>query len=272
MKTFIHATLATLAVSAAVPASAAIVTSVSNSTITGAGTNWGKISGDNSADSSAQITNAAARSGNGSLELKGNTTRVQTGYQYSLFTTKIDALSAINGLTFDWQVAADSTNQSMTPALRLLIQNGSTRSQLIWEGAYNPSALGTNGTAATNPTGEWYSTSTTDLFWQNVTGAGDTLNGSGGYVLKTLADWISGYGSGAYVSAISVGNGSGSGTGYHAFVDNVTLYGTNGTSRSYNFETASAPVPEPATWAMMIAGFGLVGGAMRRRSTKVSFA
>lgn len=28
-----------------------------------------------------------------------------------------------------------------------------------------------------------------------------------------------------------------------------------------------AAVPEPATWAMMIAGFGLVGGAMRRRST-----
>lgn len=26
-------------------------------------------------------------------------------------------------------------------------------------------------------------------------------------------------------------------------------------------------VPEPATWAMMIAGFGLVGGAMRRRKT-----
>ncbi|MBS3962622.1 MAG: PEPxxWA-CTERM sorting domain-containing protein [Sandarakinorhabdus sp.] len=26
-----------------------------------------------------------------------------------------------------------------------------------------------------------------------------------------------------------------------------------------------ALVPEPATWAMMIAGFGLVGGALRRR-------
>lgn len=30
-------------------------------------------------------------------------------------------------------------------------------------------------------------------------------------------------------------------------------------------------VPEPATWAMMIAGFGLVGGVMRRRAT-VTFA
>lgn len=38
---------------------------------------------------------------------------------------------------------------------------------------------------------------------------------------------------------------------------------------------ALAGVPEPATWAMMIAGFGMVGGAMRRRAklaTRVSFA
>lgn len=31
-------------------------------------------------------------------------------------------------------------------------------------------------------------------------------------------------------------------------------------------------VPEPATWAMMIAGFGLVGAAMRRRKAQVRFA
>lgn len=36
--------------------------------------------------------------------------------------------------------------------------------------------------------------------------------------------------------------------------------------------TAESAVPEPATWAMMIAGFGLVGSAMRRRKIAMSFA
>lgn len=47
----------------------------------------------------------------------------------------------------------------------------------------------------------------------------------------------------------------------------------------YRFTTADAyrafatqPVPEPATWLMMIMGFGLMGYSLRRRSAKVSFA
>lgn len=41
-------------------------------------------------------------------------------------------------------------------------------------------------------------------------------------------------------------------------------YGT--TSYAYAIRSDGvAPVPEPATWAMLIAGFGLIGGAMRRR-------
>jgi hypothetical protein len=35
-------------------------------------------------------------------------------------------------------------------------------------------------------------------------------------------------------------------------------------SRSYTLKV-SAAVPEPASWAMLIAGFGLIGGAMRRQ-------
>ena len=42
---------------------------------------------------------------------------------------------------------------------------------------------------------------------------------------------------------------------------------------SFEFDNLAAAVPEPAAWGMMILGFGLVGGAMRRRpSTKLRLA
>ena len=44
---------------------------------------------------------------------------------------------------------------------------------------------------------------------------------------------------------------------------------------SFNIENVvlvAGAVPEPATWAMMILGFGVVGGAMRSRRRKVSVA
>lgn len=37
-------------------------------------------------------------------------------------------------------------------------------------------------------------------------------------------------------------------------------------------EAAAGAVPEPASWALMIGGFGLVGAALRRRRTSVAFA
>jgi hypothetical protein len=38
------------------------------------------------------------------------------------------------------------------------------------------------------------------------------------------------------------------------------------------FNFTSGAVPEPASWAMMVAGFGLAGAAMRRRKASVAFA
>lgn len=38
------------------------------------------------------------------------------------------------------------------------------------------------------------------------------------------------------------------------------------------YSTEQVPIPEPTTWALMIAGFAIVGMMMRRRKTTVSFA
>jgi hypothetical protein len=53
-------------------------------------------------------------------------------------------------------------------------------------------------------------------------------------------------------------------------VTSVTFYGSG--SQELDNITVNGGVPEPASWAMMLGGFGLVGGAMRRRRTAVRFA
>ena len=55
-------------------------------------------------------------------------------------------------------------------------------------------------------------------------------------------------------------------TGLHFWLD--TQAGPNDEGTSYSFTLAA--VPEPATWAMMIAGFGMAGAALRRRQTALS--
>lgn len=76
--------------------------------------------------------------------------------------------------------------------------------------------------------------------------------------------------------------------GLRAVNGGQTFYGyaftTNNVINSYAFESVAgatitattaipAAVPEPATWAMMIGGFGVIGAAARRRRrTAVSFA
>lgn len=63
-------------------------------------------------------------------------------------------------------------------------------------------------------------------------------------------------------------NGDGTfGAQFTGFVNGVEYYNQSG-----SFSVAA--VPEPATWAMMLVGFGIMGAAMRyrRRNTAVSFA
>jgi Concanavalin A-like lectin/glucanases superfamily/PEP-CTERM motif len=70
---------------------------------------------------------------------------------------------------------------------------------------------------------------------------------------------------------------TGQGEASGGFVDYIRVYNTKLSAAEISDILPPGPVtpavPEPASWALLIAGFGLVGGAMRRRSTvTVSYA
>lgn len=58
---------------------------------------------------------------------------------------------------------------------------------------------------------------------------------------------------------------AGSGFAFPSSINNTTTGGRFGPSFQFN-----AAVPEPASWALMIVGFGLVGVSMRRRKSAVA--
>jgi hypothetical protein len=55
-------------------------------------------------------------------------------------------------------------------------------------------------------------------------------------------------------------------------VNSVTFSSLGYTYNQLDNVQVSGAVPEPASWALMLGGFGLVGGAMRSRKRSISFA
>ncbi len=55
-------------------------------------------------------------------------------------------------------------------------------------------------------------------------------------------------------------------------LDEVAFSSFNYHDLTFSATITPPAVPEAATWAMMLVGLGLVGGAMRRRRVAVSFA
>ena len=105
-----------------------------------------------------------------------------------------------------------------------------------------------------------------------INGIGIHLDNSGiGGVLSPSAIWIDGVNT-AFTAPL---------LGTAGFVNFTGLTLTGNTHSIQFFQPSAATwtfvsevqffsgaVPEPASWAMMIAGFGIVGGAMRRRQTR----
>ncbi len=57
---------------------------------------------------------------------------------------------------------------------------------------------------------------------------------------------------------------------YDESVDTVSAYVSDFGNTGINYAFTIGAVPEPASWAMMIGGFGLTGAAMRRRRATVA--
>jgi hypothetical protein len=98
-----------------------------------------------------------------------------------------------------------------------------------------------------------------------VDGWGDTqyLSGAGSVAQNFKLDT----GGSGYNSAPGVGSA------YSAFVKDHSSAG-DPLTRNFAFRNIEGAVPEPSTWALMIGGFGMVGGSMRYRrgKTSISFA
>jgi hypothetical protein len=231
--------------------------------------------GEHGTSGSAFVSTAAPRSGNGSLELHGDRSRYVIGNIYGstdpvygapAASQSLFSLSQLNSYTFDWQVGTPSTGSGAhnTPAVRLHIIDNGIRSEMIWEGVYN------GGVAGTLPATGWQTAGPDSLFYLNLRSGPTTgvYTENGSQVNRTIGGWQSYFSSNAYVTGLSFGAGSGFGSQYVGFVDNVNV-GIGGDTYKINFEAASAAVPEPASWALMLGGFGLAGASIRRRRSAV---
>ena len=213
-------------------------------------------------NASVGITKDYARSGNGSAFFSGVDGNSKSDLEY-YFATPV-ALSSVQSMSYDWYRSSTSTNAAnQVTSLRLAVTNGSSFAYLIYEPVYNGVSVA--------PTDAWQTSSitTSSTFWSNSGSISNPASQACPSCFATLSAWQTANPSWS-VYGLSTGMGSGWNGLFSGGVDNIAYdFGTAG-SGSFNFEVAA--VPEPATWAMMIGGFGLIGATARRRRGKVVFA
>ena len=221
------------------------------------------------ANASVGITKTYARSGNGSAYFDGPTAQGSGGSgskaDLEYYFSSPTALSSFVDASYDWyrDVASDN-NAIQAPAFRLLVNNAAHSlgqdTALIFEPYYQ-------GAPHNAVEGAWQ-TSAIDLNSMVFNNSGLTMPGAG-YTF-TLASWIAANPD-LLIYGLSTGIGSGWDGHFTGAVDNIAYNFGGKNQGAFNFEVA-AGVPEPAAWGMMIGGFGLAGGMLRRRKPAMAVA
>jgi len=228
---------------------------------------WEDVLSESSGGGSAGIT-AVPYDGNGSVAAHGDRDRFVLNGAIGLYgnpnvdswAIDLGALSSFTDFSFSYMIdlasAPTNVDPLYGPALRIVFYQGTVKDELVFEQAYQ---AGGYGAAAAK--GLWNVTDSNSTFYLK------SLNNENNQ--KTMAGWMASQGFGAArVGGIYVGVGSGVGSGVFVHYDNIIAAGTE-----YKFDmSAPGGVPEPASWAMMITGFGLVGATMRRRKGNVARA
>ena len=160
----------------------------------------------------------------------------------------VGALSATSASALTW--AVNYTSAGNPASASLMFSTGSTMNSL---GGYDITGVSgsvdgdTITSMESNPNAPFQATSLSNLFYfDNVLGGTPFLTNAGA-LFKSAAFEYNLYSSGAGYELYKAGNGQ-------------YLANSIGTA-------TMAAVPEPASWALMVGGFGLVGATMRRRST-----
>jgi hypothetical protein len=189
-----------------------------------------------------------------------------TAQAATTFTTSFDTTGATAAGTAVYQnfnaIAANTSIGTNT-----FVRAGTTTGMSV-----APAVGSTGNYAAVEALGTYTTSFAASNVFSFVLGSLDAYN-------TLVLNFADGSTSGALNGAAITGAGTSvvghpSGTVTYRVTSGSLITGATFTSgqNAFEFDNLASAVPEPAAWGMMILGFGLVGGVMRRRSAKVSFA